>query len=1167
MRIEMPLHVNRVEVRRMPGFPAGFTLTDLCEGINIIYGPNASGKSTTAQTIQALLWPGIAPNRAAFRGQLRLAGSDWLVEYDAGHSRVQRDGSDLDRLDIAPPETRDRYILTLHDLLSADNASFAEDILRESAGGYDTGAALQQLDYREKTSRPTKEINRVKSATQAVQDARKAQRALRKEESDLHALRIQRETANEARSHAELLRAAIKYAQARHALDDAQRMVKPFPDQISKLTGHEAEDLDKLRMRLLNAHQQRIAAEATIRTGNGMLAATGLSDTEITEGAIRALWEQARRLQDLSHQIDGRTQDIEGAKRERDAARARIVHDLSEERLSRLDTAGLRQVVDSTRRYEALVAERAAQDTLASWWGSVKPPGELVQLREGISLLNRLLRLSSAEEIAGESRSQGGIWVVLALAIGQTVLLAVLVHPVFLVLAVVAIVIVFARRKPQPSTMEQQAAYLRQEYQKLGIDQPIRWTADEMEKLADQLADRFRQAVIDDEKATRWASLQSDRDRVEQLRLAAEAEQACLQEAFGLHPIVDSASLALLANSLANWQSADGRVQEAAGKRAATMVQHREQLDAINTSLSRFGYPAVASDDAARGYIEDLAARYQNFVQAQNAVRTAQASLNDSILPEIERIETERRTIFDRLGLADDDEVTLRHWLNRLPDYQDAMKALEQARFTFDSTAASLEPHPDLKDQPIELLAVSLREAEEQASRYDAVNELIIQIETRINQAKHERNLEVGLADEQESLNALREARERDYRTVTGWTLGAFIRQRTRDHDRPRVFHRAREIFSRITQGRYRLEFEEHPSPTFRASDMTTGVGHGLNELSSATRLQLLIAVRVAFVEEMETGPKLPILLDETLGNSDEQRARAIIDAMIEICRDGRQVFYFTAQTDEVGKWVGMLKGYPAVPYKTVNLTEARGLAEFEQHPPLEIVAPPSSLVPAPNGMTRLEYGRMLRVSGINCWIRDIGGIHLWYLISDLDLLHQLISIGITTWGQLRNLRELGGQALFDGRQQALLQADARANLLRVILEAWRIGRGRPVDRLVIIDSGAVSDIFINDVSALAEHVDRDASRLIAALEQKKVPNFRTKSITLLRTYLQQHGYLSAGEPLGSDEVRIRALAAAGDDIAAGHISAGEIDELMALLGLHPRHDGDMFAVEYGRLA
>ena len=108
MRIESPLHFSRVEVLRMPGFPSGFTLTDLCEGINIIYGPNASGKSTTARTIQSLLWPGIAPNRAAFRGRLRLAGSDWLVEYDAGHCRVQRDGRDLDRLDIAPPETRAR---------------------------------------------------------------------------------------------------------------------------------------------------------------------------------------------------------------------------------------------------------------------------------------------------------------------------------------------------------------------------------------------------------------------------------------------------------------------------------------------------------------------------------------------------------------------------------------------------------------------------------------------------------------------------------------------------------------------------------------------------------------------------------------------------------------------------------------------------------------------------------------------------------------------------------------------------------------------------------------------------------------------------------------------------------------------------------------------------
>ena len=64
-----------------------------------------------------------------------------------------------------------------------------------------------------------------------------------------------------------------------------------------------------------------------------------------------------------------------------------------------------------------------------------------------------------------------------------------------------------------------------------------------------------------------------------------------------------------------------------------------------------------------------------------------------------------------------------------------------------------------------------------------------------------------------------------------------------------------------------------------------------------------MAAVRVAFLEQDESA-RLPLLLDETLGTSDDGRAGAIIDSVIEIAREGRQVFYFTAQHDEVGKWV-----------------------------------------------------------------------------------------------------------------------------------------------------------------------------------------------------------------------------------------------------------------------
>ena len=88
----------------------------------------------------------------------------------------------------------------------------------------------------------------------------------------------------------------------------------------------------------------------------------------------------------------------------------------------------------------------------------------------------------------------------------------------------------------------------------------------------------------------------------------------------------------------------------------------------------------------------------------------------------------------------------------------------------------------------------------------------------------------------------------------------------------------------------------------FRARDHQTKRDFELTELSSATRVQLLLSVRLAFVETGETRYRLPLTLDETLANSDDVRASAIITTMASLAED-RQIFYFTAQNDEVNKW------------------------------------------------------------------------------------------------------------------------------------------------------------------------------------------------------------------------------------------------------------------------
>jgi hypothetical protein len=443
-----------------------------------------------------------------------------------------------------------------------------------------------------------------------------------------------------------------------------------------------------------------------------------------------------------------------------------------------------------------------------------------------------------------------------------------------------------------------------------------------------------------------------------------------------------------------------------------------------------------------------------------------------------------------------------------------------------------------------------LQDALHEAGRADELNEQLVAIRTRIDAAKKAADVEDALSRQGECLASLAARRDDDCGAVAAFALADYLRRENRDRHLPAVFHRARDLFSRVTQGRYRLDFDDAADvPGFRATDTSTGAGHPLSELSSGTRLQLLLAVRVAFVEEQERGLKLPILLDETLANSDETRARAIIDATIAIARSGRQVFYFTAQTDEVAKWKTILAQLGDVPHRLIDLAEVRGLAATERLPLRDIKPLPLPKVPEPTGMSRLSYGEVLKVPAFDPSRAEVGGTHLWHLVDDPAVLYAFLRSGVNTWGQLKALVEFGGASLVNGSRAALRSAAAGAKALEAMAEAWRVGRGKPADRQVVIESKAVTANFIEPVCAVLTEVGGDAQRLVESVEAGAVLRFRKEALANLRTYLTEAGYIDERPRLSHDQIRTRMLAAVAEDIAAGAFDPARVDEFLSHLG------------------
>src|SRR5690606_25472258 len=132
------------------------------------------------------------------------------------------------------------------------------------------------------------------------------------------------------------------------------------------------------------------------------------------------------------------------------------------------------------------------------------------------------------------------------------------------------------------------------------------------------------------------------------------------------------------------------------------------------------------------------------------------------------------------------------------------------------------------------------------------------------------------------------------------------------------------------------------------------------------------------------------------------------------------------------------------------------------------------------------SYGEILRPPPLRL-DAGAGAAHLWYLVHDTEALYALLSRGIRTWGQYRSLIENGAPILPAAHREVCDRAAALGRALHVLCEQAAIGRGRPVDREVLVRSGAVSDTMLDRVHEAAQQCSGNAIALIDALERGDV--------------------------------------------------------------------------------
>lgn len=1147
---------ERIQIEKALGIErgSGFEVTGLSPGINIIHGPNGCGKSTLCRVAHELMWPGEI-SRPTISGHIADGQDAWEVGIEAGFVESRRNGRAEPAPDFGPAESRRRYHLHLRDLIVDRNEDFARKIADAVRGGYDLDAAANAIGARATVSRPNNDIAALRKAREHVDAAQGEQHRIEQQARRIDDLKVEHDRAVRAQDEYDLLTKVRAYHNQSNDCEELKRRLDEFPRIVSLLRGDEAEVLSELASKEERLRAQLRDARRSIAEAEQQRSKADLPQDGIAPEVLVRLEALKRDLESAEQHVAEQERRYTEAEKKSETARRLLGSHLTESQLAALEAV---EQPDLTRFSERVEMLRAREHAISAERERLQAdaPGDDQLSRDDIrSGMRALTDWLAVEE---ESRPLSQKLTVAALVGATLATIASFVFgPAWLGVLPFVVVIAVAWSLIKERQRRDLAQHRRDDAERgypAQLPPPTAWRRRNVRDALEELSARLAAQEHADERLRRLKELERDEQALQSDRNKLIHERDAIRAQLGIEAIeVDDAWLRLVVQRIGDWQSAASVVISIKAVLDADRATAQAHAAAINQIVSAYGYDPVDTSAGADAVIVALNRRNTAHTGASDIIRSQTSLIATAIEPELEEIASTRRRLFERLALTADDHHHIREGLERLIEYNECKQnhtredgALQARLREVHTGARVLKMDPDgLLDLNQYELDRKIEAADEMRSRRDSLGKEIGQIEESIAAAKRGHSLTDALQAFDEAQAKLDDSREENRKAVVGHLISDWVRDTSVDASRPRVFLRARELFVTFTSGALTLELDDRSSPPAFLARTHAGHVRSLDELSDGERIQLMTAVRLAFLEQDERR-RLPLFIDEVLGTSDDDRSRVMIDTVMEVARTGRQVFYFTAQLDEVGKWQSRLSESD-VEHEVIDLAEVRRGYAGRSTPlittPVERPRPP-----APGEMSYTEYGKALGVPGIDPISDSVDTLHLWHVLDDAALLHRLLNRNIDTWGRLRVFLEYGGASILSDSPGTIDRIRAAVRAVETACDAFRIGRGRPVDCEVLIDSGAVTDSFIDRVSALCSKVNGEAQAILDALERGEVSRFRSASITDLRDHFKQNGYLPDQAPLSPDDLRVRVLAAASADIDAGLITTDYIDRVLSVL-------------------
>lgn len=1094
------MKLKKLVLHRLPGFEhKGFELTDIHPGLNVIIGPNASGKTSICQAVRRLLWPEKVKHfiSAIIHSEWSCNEETFTIGVKDGTLTpcVSQGGKTL--LDRLPDEHLvPCFSMTIDELFDSKDSEFAASISKEIAGGYDIEAAQKKFLF---PSASRGAVLDWEKAKMRLQEYGQEQQKLRLEGEGLPLLEQKIKEAEESRLKCAILEKVIKLKSIKNKISLREATLGAFPRQIiqSTIKVTDWNTYEKLveKCKLLNEEVTSLQEETKkIELHIGKWRDVLLPEGELDQrlDLIESIRRNVHEKIEIISKIVKLKSDI--------AEHRRLLGILSDEDIEKINAEALDRF---SEKWEVL-------DQLNSKIIGIRAQIHLNDAKDKAFVENYGQASELLSELASISRANvNDFWIVTSITLLFSALSLFLLPDWTRVCALTSCIpLGFMWLGIFRNTERKKQIKIR--CNELGVSLP-------KDESFSAIFEQLNRTIIEWGNARQIDSqLQRKKDLESLLELEIN-QQKVLRDALAKQAI--AAGITSLPDSRYVFAKYVKNLHENWMELKKASLDLKRISDALDVEWEEWYAFTSLFEEKRSTHVSELG-KILNRIKKRIDDR---ADLNKRVVELKKRQEKLRicESEIEQLLIKTEclgDPAKLKTLVEQLSDYHEVQGDLKNLKSQFEELSLELGDKNTARiHDDIEPLENEKKNEEERAKTLQFFSESKGNLEARMKQAETAAEGEKLLSEQNQHFEKVRAAC-RDFAKKE--LLELLVSEAQKDFQRscqPPVLERAVDWFQRFTKNKFKLEapFTHTGSIVYEVVDTSTGERRTLEQLSRGTRMQLLLSVRLAFAFESEgKGFRLPIFLDEVLANTDKERFGAVAEVVGELVNEGRQIFYLTCNPEDAWKWKKSCSSAHCI-----DLAEIRGQEAVRFDP---AIAQVESRFPKPSGQSVARYAEELKLPAIriDCPVHMVS-IH--YLVDNVVDLHRLLMCGIETYGNFMSVKSIE-----KGFPDSAALMERRGYLLERFFDLKTRGRGKAVSRDDLV-KGGLSKTFIDRIWELAQQLNCNAKSLIEFLEDKTKKDERKKGLSesskeSVKEYLIQNKNLDTRAILTDEEIRLELL-------------------------------------------